>query len=165
MREIEERSLASALPRSVKATALALFGMMAIALSAPSLEGNAADNVRRTPGADNTTAGQQRETAAAANARLAEARDAISRAIESYGKDVQDAYHRELIRNPKIAGEITIAFEVLPGGEVADVKVAMSSLNWPPLEEEVLNRIKGWRFPAFQGPPIPATVPYKFGPR
>lgn len=164
MREIEERSLASALPRSVKATALAVFGMMAVAFSAPSLAGNTADNVRRTPGEDNTTAGQ-RETAAAENARLAATRDAISRAIESYGKDVQDAYHRELMRNPKIAGEITIAFEVLPGGEVADVKVANSSLNWPPLEEEVLTRIKGWRFPAFQGPPIPATVPYKFGPR
>ena len=92
-------------------------------------------------------------------------KEVISRTITSFGKDIQDAYHRELIKNPKIDGEITVSFTVRPGGDVTDVKVEQSSLNWPPIEEEILNRIKAWKFPQFEGEPIPAYVPYKFGQR
>lgn len=164
MREIEERTSASPLPRSVRATALAVFGLILVAVAAPSAAENAPDNVPNTPGADHTTA-KQGKAPSAANARLAAARDAICKAITSYGIDIQDAYHRELLKNPKIEGEITVVFSVMPDGEVADVRVEKSSLNWPPLEEEMLTRIKAWKFSPFEGKPIPATVPYKFGPR
>ena len=99
-----------------------------------------------------------------AGGQAAAAKDEISRAITSYGKDIRDAYYRALIENPKIDGEIIVSFTVRPGGEVADVRIEKSSLNWPPLEEEVLSRIASWKFAPFEGEPIPATVPYKFQP-
>ncbi|MGE5190056.1 MAG: TonB family protein [Gemmatimonadota bacterium] len=110
------------------------------------------------PSADNAV------SATSAGDRTAAAKGEISRAITSYGKDIRDAYYRALIENPKIEGEIVVSFTVRPGGDVADVRIDRSSLNWPPLEEEVLNRIAAWRFSPFEGDPIPATVPYKFGP-
>jgi TonB family protein len=95
---------------------------------------------------------------------VAAAKEEISRTITSYGKDILDAYYRALLENPKIDGEVVVSFTVRPGGDVADVRIEKSSLNWPPLEEEVLSRIAGWKFSPFQGESIPATVPYKFHP-
>ncbi len=164
MREIDERASASPLPRSLKATALALFGATVIALAPPSLAGSSAEGDAKTQGADNTAA-KDGKPPCDASAKLAAARDTICRTITSYASDVQDAYHRELVKNPKIDGEITVAFSILPDGAVADVRVEKSSLNWPPLEHEILSRVRAWKFPAFEGEPIPATVPYKFGPR
>ncbi len=91
-------------------------------------------------------------------------RDAISRTITSNEKEIRDAYHRELLNHPGIAGEITVSFVVTPDGDVADAKVDKSTLNWPPLETEILNRVGLWKFAPFRGEPIPATVPYLFRP-
>ncbi|MGE5663658.1 MAG: TonB family protein [Deltaproteobacteria bacterium] len=111
--------------------------------------GAAADTAKSTSPADDKTAA---------------AKDEISRTITAYGKDILDAYYRALIENPKIDGEVVVSFTVRPDGDVADVRIDKSSLNWPPLEEEVLTRIAAWKFSPFQGEPIPATVPYKFHP-
>lgn len=99
-----------------------------------------------------------------ASDKIAAIKADISRAIASYGKDIHDAYYRELIVNPKIDGEIIVSFTVRPDGDIADVKVDRSSLNAPLFEEEILNRIGTWKFPPFEGDPIPATVPYEFRP-
>lgn len=88
----------------------------------------------------------------------------ISRAIATHERDIRDAYHRELLKNPGIAGELTVSFVVTPDGDVADVKVDASTLNWPPLEAEILSRIGTWKFPPYRGEPIPAKVPYMFRP-
>ncbi len=154
MPEVEEEAVRRPRPRRLDAAALALFGLVLVVSTAPSA-GSAPDNAAKTPVADN----------AATGANVAAIRDAISRTISSYGNDVQEAYHRELIRNGKIEGEITVAFTVKPDGEVDDVRAEKSSLNWPPLEQEILNRVKAWKFPPFTGTPVRATVPYKFGPR
>ncbi len=70
-----------------------------------------------------------------------------------------------MLKNPKIDGEITLAITIRPDGTVGDVRTENSSLNWPPLEQEIVNRVKAWKFPAFAGDPIEATIPFKFGPR
>jgi len=164
MREVEERTSESRLPRSPGAVALAVFGLMLIAFVSCSLAADAPDNILKSPSSDDAAA-ETGKPPSAASVKIAAIRDAVSRTLISYGNDVQDAYHRELVNNSKIEGEITIVFKVMPNGDVVDVNVEKSSLNWPPLEEEILNRIKAWKFPAFEGEAIQVTVPYKFGAR
>jgi len=163
MEEAGERVSGKSVPRPVK-TALVVTGLILFAPAAFSLAETAPDNVPKTQGADNAAA-KDAKPASRATDDVAGIKEVISRTITSFGKDIRDAYHRELIKNPKIDGEITVSFTVRPGGDVTDVKVEQSSLNWPPIEEEILNRIKAWKFPRFEGEPIPAYVPYKFGQR
>ncbi len=145
------------------AAALVVSGLFLFSPAAISLAETAPADIPKTRGSDNT-ATKSAKPASGAIDNIAAAKDVISRTITSFGNDIRDAYYRALIDNPKIEGEITVSFTVRPGGDVADVKVDKGSLSWPPLEEEILNRIKAWKFPPFQGEPIPAYVPYKFGP-
>ncbi len=124
---------------------------------------NAPDNVPRAARTDNAT--PVASPAPAASDNTAATRDAVSREIASFENDIRDAYHRELLNCTGIEGEITVSFIVRPEGEVDDLAVAQTTLNWPPLQEEILNRIRAWKFTPFKGQPVPATVPYKFGPR
>ncbi len=145
------------------AAALVASGLILFSPAAISLAETAPDNIPKTQGSDNAAAKSAKPSSGAVD-NIAAIKDIISRTITSFGNDVRDAYHRELVRNPKIDGELTVSFTVRPGGDVTDVKVDKSSLNWPPLEEEIVNKIKAWKFPPFEGEPIPAYVPYKFSP-
>ncbi len=161
MQEGEERTSGKSVPRSFNATTLLVSGMILLAPGALCLAENAPDNAVKTQGAENAATGNTAPQSAAI-VDVAAIRDRISRTITSFGKDIQDAYHRQLIENPKIGGEINITFTVQPGGDVTDVNVDKSSLNWPPLEAEILNKVGGWKFAPFEGEPIKASVPYKF---
>lgn len=149
-------------PRFRKAAGILVSGLVLFA-PAFSPAAIAADNVARPVAGDNIAPAVRPPAAAADN--TAAIRDAISRTITSYENDIRDAYHRELLKHPKIEGEITVSFTVRPEGDITDVKVERSTLNWPPLEAEILSRIKAWKFPPFEGEPIPAHVPYQFGRR
>ena len=164
MREVKDGASGNTVPRFLKAAALVVSGLILCAPAAFSLAETAPDNVPKTQAGDGTAAKDAKPPAGAID-NTAAIRDVISRTITSLGNDIRDAYHRELIRNPNIDGEIAVSFTVRPGGDVTDVRVEKSSLNWPPLEEEILNRIKAWKFPPFEGEPIPAYVPYRFGQR
>ena len=163
MREDDEGDSGKPVPRFLKAAALFVSGLILCALPAFSLAETAPDNVPKTQGTDNAAVETMKPPSGGID-NIAVTKGVISRAITSFGKDIVDAYHRELIKYPKIEGEITVSFTVVTSGDVADVKVEASSLNWPPLEEEMLNRIKAWKFPPFEGQPIPVRLPYKFNP-
>jgi len=164
MREGKDGASGNTVPRFLKAAVLIVSGLILCAPATFSLAEIAPDNVLKTQAGDGTAAKDATPPAGAID-NTAAIRDVISRTITSLGNDIRDAYHRELIRNPNIDGEIAVSFTVRPGGDVTDVRVEKSSLNWPPLEEEILNRIKAWKFPPFEGEPIPAYVPYRFGQR
>jgi len=164
MREDKDGDSGNTVPRFLKAAAVIASGLILCAPAAFSLAEITPDNIPKTQAGDGTAAKVAKPPADAID-NTGAIKDVISRTITSFGNDIRDAYHRELIGNPNIDGEITVSFTVRPGGDVTDVKVEKSSLNWPPLEEEILNRIKAWKFPPFEGEPIPAYVPYKFGQR
>lgn len=142
MREGEEGASGKSVPRFPKAAALLVSGMILCAPAAFSLAEIAPDNVPKAQGTDNAAVKSARPPSGGIGDTAA-IKDVISRAITSFGKDVIDAYHRELIKNSKIEGEITVSFTVRTSGDVADVKVEESSLNWPPLEEEDLEQDQG----------------------
>ncbi len=147
-------------PRFRRAAAIGASGLFLLTAALPPAA-SAADIVPRAAGADN--AAQAAAPAAAADDSAAIRAD-ISRTITSHEKDIRDDYHRELLKHPGIEGEIAVSFTVTPDGDVIDVKIDKSTLNWPPLETEILSRIGSWKFPPFKGKPIPATVPYMFRP-
>lgn len=155
------RAIGTGAPRLTRNAALLISTLILLAL--PALSGGEAGPAagKEADGAAGPAA-EAAKPGSTAGDRTAAAKDAISRAITSYEKDIRDAYYRALIENPDVEGEVVVSFTVRPGGDVTDVRIEKSSLNWPPLEEEVLGRIAAWKFPPFEGEPIPATVPYKF---
>ena len=164
MREVEEQTMRGAQAARLGWAALAPVGLALLLFAWPALAERAPGNAPKTAASDKAAAGSVKPRSTASD-NVAAIRDAITRTIASYGNDVQDAYHRELLKNREIGGDITVAFTVRPDGDVVDVRAEQSSLNWPPLEQEILKRVKAWKFPAFAGEPVQATAPYKFGPR
>ncbi len=162
MRELEGGASGRRVRRIRGAAWIIVSGLVVFAPAAFSFAENAPDNVPQTQGADNTAPAAT--PASGTSDKTAAIRDAISRMIASYENDIRGAYHRELKNNPRIEGEITVSFTVKPDGEVADVTVEKSTLNWRPLEEELLNKVRAWKFTPFEGEPVPASVPYKFNP-
>ncbi len=161
MGELGGRGSGRRVPRFRTATGLIVSALILFVPALPPAA-TAADDVAQGTAGDNAAPAAGPPPGAPDNA--AAARDAISRAIKSFEKEIRDAYHRALVKQPKINGEITVSFVVRPDGDVIDVKVEKSTLDWPPLEAEIVNRIGTWKFPPFRGEPIPATVPYRFGP-
>lgn len=157
------RAIEAGAPRSFKGMAFVISTLILLAPAPVSRAETGPTGVKETDGAAGPAADAARPTSPAGD-RTTATKDDISRTIASYGKDIRDAYYRALIENPKVDGEILVSFTVRPGGDVADVRIEKSSLNWPPLEAEVLSRIAAWKFSPFEGEAIPATVPYKFHP-
>lgn len=148
--------------RSLNAAALFVAGLLVCTPAAFCLAETAPESVPKMLDADDAAEKDAGRPAGAAD-NAAGIRDSISRAIASFEKEIREIYYRELLKSPNIGGEIAVSFTVRPGGDVADVKVDRSSLNWPPLEEGILNRIGTWKFSPFEGNPVSVTVPYKFG--
>lgn len=89
---------------------------------------------------------------------------AIASTVRQYQTGIRYVYNRELLTNPDLSGEITVAFVILPDGSVEAMEIRQSSVNWPALEDAVLKRMKHWKFPASRGGPVRVVFPMKFLP-
>ncbi|MGE5663591.1 MAG: TonB family protein [Deltaproteobacteria bacterium] len=89
---------------------------------------------------------------------------AIASTVRQYQSGIRYVYNRELLANPNLSGEITVAFVILPDGSVDATEIRRSSVNWPALEDAVIKRMKHWRFPASRGGPVRVVFPFKFLP-
>lgn len=88
----------------------------------------------------------------------------IASKVREYQTGIRYAYNKELLANPNLSGEITVAFVILPDGSVGAAEIRQSSVKWPPLEEAVLKRMKHWKFPPTRGGPVRVVFPFKFLP-
>ena len=89
---------------------------------------------------------------------------AIASKVREYQGGIRYVYNRELLANPNISGEITVAFVILANGTVGAAEIRQSSVKWPPLEDAVLKRMKHWTFPPTRGGPVRVVFPFKFLP-
>ncbi|MGE5189743.1 MAG: TonB family protein [Gemmatimonadota bacterium] len=89
---------------------------------------------------------------------------AIASTVRQYQSGIRYVYNRELLANPNLSGEITVAFVILPDGSVDTTEIRQSSVNWPALEAAVLTRMKHWKFPASRGGPVRVVFPFRFLP-
>lgn len=89
---------------------------------------------------------------------LAEIRDVVAQYIAG----LKYLYDRELKQRPSLHGKVTVEFVVTPDGSVDDVRLVSSGLGYPSLENAILSRIRGWRFPSKPGDATRVTFPFDF---
>lgn len=88
----------------------------------------------------------------------------ISSVISTYLGGIKYVYNRELRHNPNLAGKITVSFIINPDGSVESASIEESNVNWAQLEEQVLKRIKHWKFPPSKSGKIRIVFPFLFFP-
>lgn len=86
----------------------------------------------------------------------------IRRVVMSHVGALRACYESELDKNPSLAGGVTIAWQIAPGGNVTGASLAGSSLGNPRAEGCMLRQVRAWRFPSSDGASS-ATFPFRFG--
>ncbi|RMH69732.1 MAG: TonB family protein [Gemmatimonadetes bacterium] len=87
-------------------------------------------------------------------------RTEIQQRVAAYLVAIRNLYNQELKTSPTLAGRLVIEFTILANGTLSEVHIRESTLNHDRFEQDVLSRVKRWRFN-----PIPAgvvTVVYPF---
>ena len=74
-------------------------------------------------------------------------RSVIQATIAKYLSQVRACYEDGLRKNPGLAGQVTVAFEVSGLGSVNSSQVAKSSLGNPQVEQCITSRMMSWKFP------------------
>lgn len=82
----------------------------------------------------------------------------VEAAIRSYEGGLKYLYNNALRKDPSLKGRIKIKIVISSTGRAKEVAIVSSSLNFPELEEAIVNRIYMWRFPEFKGDEIFMTV-------
>lgn len=88
----------------------------------------------------------------------------IAATVKQYQGGIKYAYNRELIANPNLSGSMLVSFVIRADGSVEAVEVRRSTLNWPPLDEAVKNRMRHWKFARGAGSPVRVVFPFVFHP-
>ena len=88
-------------------------------------------------------------------------KEVIRRVVRRNLSQVRYCYERELMKNPRLVGKLTIKWVVAADGTVARASVMDSQLNNPAVERCMTQKIKRWRFPKPKGGGI-VVVKYPF---
>jgi len=92
-------------------------------------------------------------------------RELIRKVIQANHGKFKYCYENELVRNPKLAGRLAVRFQINPQGDVAFAAVDSSTLHNPTVENCVVARIRGLKFPMPQGGGAAlVTYPFVFSP-
>lgn len=92
-------------------------------------------------------------------------RELIRRVIQANHGKFKYCYENELVRNPKLAGRIAVRFQINPQGSVTFAAVDNSTMNNAAVENCVVARIRGLKFPMPQGGGAAlVTYPFVFSP-
>jgi TonB family protein len=89
---------------------------------------------------------------------------AISRIVAAHTGAIRYAYNRELRKNPSLQGKIVLGLKISPEGQVTECRIEESSMNWPPLEEALVEIIKTWRFLEIPEGDVTVSYPLVFFP-
>lgn len=85
----------------------------------------------------------------------------VYRTVTSYNGGLRFLYNNALKKNPMLRGKITVRLTISAEGKVRKVEMTSSTLNFPELEEAIINRIYLWKFPEAKGSED-FTIPYTF---
>ena len=91
--------------------------------------------------------------------------ESVKEVIKSHRGSLDFAYRKALRSDPTLKGIISIEFTVAPDGTIVSARVVSSTVGDPAFEEDVLKRVKTWKFPAYpdSGNTI-VTYPIEFSP-
>ena len=89
--------------------------------------------------------------------------DAIT-VLKRYRGTIYVLYHRELQKNPTMAGKVVLQIDVAPTGLVTKIDKLSSELQAPEFETVLIERIKKINFSAKGSNPLTFTYPIEFSP-
>ncbi len=81
------------------------------------------------------------KTGSKASARKAEH---VTRIVLNHNRSIQDCYKQALKKQPGIKGKVVVRFSVTPGGVVDHVEIIRSTINYEPMVNCIVNRIRRW---------------------
>jgi TonB family protein len=102
------------------------------------------------------------EGAASSNAKRDN--DAISAIVSSHKTSIRMSYEKYLKREPTLAGKITVRFTIAASGSIAMVTIVENTTGNSNLENEIMRKIRMWRFEAIADGDVTVTYPFLFAP-
>lgn len=88
--------------------------------------------------------------------------DQVRRVVSAHVGALRACYEKELQRNPKLIGRVTLKWGVEPEGTVSAASIASSTLANPAVESCLVRQVRSWHFPAAQSPTVVNAYPFLF---
>lgn len=104
-----------------------------------SIEGSASSNAKRDP-------------------------STINSVVSSHRTSIRMSYEKYLKRNPNLAGKISVKFTISASGTVTMITVFENSTQDTELEQEIVRKIRMWRFETIPEGDVTVTYPFVFAP-
>ncbi len=97
--------------------------------------------------------------------RQTRSQESVREVVKAHRGSLDFAYRKALRSDPTIRGIITIEFTLSPDGAVISARAVSVTVNDPEFVEDVLKRVKTWKFPAYpdSGNTV-VTYPIEFSP-
>jgi TonB family protein len=102
------------------------------------------------------------EGAASSNAKRDN--DAINAIVSSHKASIRMSYEKYLKRDPTLAGKITVRFTIASSGNIAMATVVDNTTGNREFEEEIIRKIRMWRFEEIPDGDVTVTYPFVFAP-
>ncbi len=88
--------------------------------------------------------------------------ESIAKVVRQHIGALRHAYNKRLRDKPGLKGKVSVRFTISPPGRVVAVKMVSSTMNDSTLENEILRRIRSWRFDQIEPDAGDVTVTYPF---
>jgi TonB family protein len=88
--------------------------------------------------------------------------DAINAIVASHRASIRMSYEKYLKRDPALAGKVTIRFTIAASGSIAAVTVLENTTGNKELEDEIVRKIRMWRFEEIPDGDVTVTYPFLF---
>ena len=77
---------------------------------------------------------------------------------------IKECYEKELKRDPKLAGKITVGFTIETDGKVSETFIEGNTMGNKTVANCITGRIRTWRFPKPKGGSVTVAYPFIFSP-
>ena len=81
--------------------------------------------------------------------RKTRSQESIKEVVNARRGGIDFLYKKALRSNPTLKGVIVIEFTITPDGDVLSTQMVSTTINDPSFEEEVLKRVRSWKFPPY----------------
>jgi TonB family protein len=102
------------------------------------------------------------EGAASSNAKRDNS--AINAVVASHKASIRMTYEKHLKRDPALAGKVTVRFTISASGSVTAVTILENTTNNNDLVQEIIRKIRMWRFETVPEGDVTVTYPFVFTP-
>ncbi len=89
---------------------------------------------------------------------------AINEIVASHRSSLRMSYQRHLRRNPELGGVITVRFTIAASGQIVNLVVTGNTTGNTELQEDIIRRIRLWRFDPIDEGDVTVTYPFVFSP-